>query len=552
MSGYLQDSYLQNNYLGETIMTDYSKIIFVNADGDYQETAATDSLKYASFKTADFELTNTLLGKLVNAISTSAGEGDVGKFVVLDAGGQIDASMVNDGDISHDSTDGAAASTAHTSFPLLAGGRDFTAIQQYNEHKTFTTDEDMIDKKYVDDACAALGTQAEWQDSCLDELLTPPSTAASKVIQDLTFTAKVAGEAGNLITIDYTDTVSQGNEVATRVGNAYSVAIEAGVSTATQIKAACDTFDELINCVISGTGGNAQSDIAPTYLLGGTPVTGARYLINGTGAGGWSGKNNQIAEYNGSGWDYFVPTTGTYTSVDDVTDAIFYYSGSAWVKKYYEATTASLGCKKSGIDIESDLMALGGLALSTNSLYVDVDGSTIERNGSTGKLQVKADGINDTHLDFGTGSNQISATDLPIADSAGNFDASDVEAALAELATTAGSKKYQVGTNAVSKGDIVYLSANNKIQKMPINAQHEALGIALEAGIADAYVRVQGFDVVVASVLSSAALDDKVYWDGSALTQTIPSGSGAYVWQAGLPVNATDLAVKVLFIKKNA
>jgi hypothetical protein len=351
-----------------------------------------------------------------------------------------------------------AASTGHTAFPLLAGGRNFTAVQAYDSSKTFSGDYDIPYKKWIVDQLAALGTQAEWQDSCLDELLTPP----------------------------------------------------------------------------------------------GSPATGARYLINGTGAGGWAGKDNQIAEWNGSAWEYTVPTTGTFTSVDDKSTSLFYFGGSAWVEKYFESTTASLGCKKNGMNIEADLKALGGLELvDTNSLQVKVDASSIERSGA-GALQVKADGIKDSHIDFGTGTNQVSAVDLPIADSAGNFDASDVEAALAELASMGGAKKYQVGTSAVAKGDLVYMSAANKIQKMPINAQHEPLGIALEAGDPDAYVRVQAQDVIVTGVLSSATLDDKVYWTGTALSQTQPSTSGNYVHCVGIPVNSTDLAVRYSFVKKNA
>jgi hypothetical protein len=51
---------------------------------------------------------------------------------------------------------------------------------------------------------------------------------------------------------------------------------------------------------------------------------------------------------------------------------------------------------------------LGGSAIS---LAVGVDDSTVEVNGSD-KLQLKADGIKDTHIDFGTGSGQVSTADV--------------------------------------------------------------------------------------------------------------------------------------------
>ncbi len=460
MSGYLTYGYLSQDYLGGYTMTDLTKLIFVNTDGDFEEAKSTDSVKFASFKTANYEMTDTLLGKLVNAISSSAGAGDSGKFVILDADGNIDATMINDGDISHDSTDGVAASTAHTAFPLLAGGRAFTAIQTYDSHPTFNADTQIVDKKYVDDVAASLGTQAEWQDSCLDEVLDPTSL---------------------------------------------------------------------------------------------TPSSGDRYLINGTGAGAWSGHDNEIAEWDGSAWQYTSPSTGMYTSVDDTNDALFYYSGSAWVKKYYESTTASLGCKKVGLDIQADLLANGGLALSTNSLYVMVDDSSIEKDGS-GNLQVKADGINDTHIDFGTGANQVSAADLPIADSAGYLDATEVESALAELYELAqeGTAIEYTASGAISKGDLVYLVGNDQVSTMPISASNRCIGIALSSVADTEAVEVVAMDAVISGVLTTATAGTRYYWDGSALTTTIPAGSGSYVWQAGVAKNATDLVAMVEFVKKNA
>jgi hypothetical protein len=75
-------------------MADQSKLLFVNVNGDYEESSSADSLKYASFKTDNHELTDTLLGSLVNAIVTSAGAADADKFVKTDANGQLDASLI--------------------------------------------------------------------------------------------------------------------------------------------------------------------------------------------------------------------------------------------------------------------------------------------------------------------------------------------------------------------------------------------------------------------------------------------------------------------------
>ena len=106
------------------------KFLYVDVDG-----LDTEALSYES---TDF-------------ISTSAGAGDAAKPILTNAGGKIDATFIDSADVAHDSTTGAAASTVHTSFPLLDGTRAYTGIQSYNSHPAFSSDFQMVDKKYVDD-----------------------------------------------------------------------------------------------------------------------------------------------------------------------------------------------------------------------------------------------------------------------------------------------------------------------------------------------------------------------------------------------------------------
>jgi hypothetical protein len=63
---------------------------------------------------------------------------------------------------------------------------------------------------------------------------------ASLEVQDLTFTSVNSDASDNGKTITYTDTATAGSEVVTDVAGNVSIAIESGVSTATQIKAAFD------------------------------------------------------------------------------------------------------------------------------------------------------------------------------------------------------------------------------------------------------------------------------------------------------------------------
>jgi len=86
-------------------------------------------------------------------------------------------------------------------------------------------------------------------------------------------------------------------------------------------------------------------------------------------------------------------------------------------------------------NIRINLQANGGLQFNTSAhgLEVITDGSSIELSGA-GAVQVKADGIKDSHIDWGTGAGQVSAADVPIADAGSYLTATDVEGALQEIA----------------------------------------------------------------------------------------------------------------------
>jgi len=104
----------------------------------------------------------------------------------------------------------------------------------------------------------------------------PAETASELEIQDLTYTAvSNLGAGGNSITIAYVAGGTADEEEVTVVGNAISVAIDDGVSTATQVKAAIDASAAalaLVSVAVTGTGGDAQDAAAAAPLAGG--VTG--------------------------------------------------------------------------------------------------------------------------------------------------------------------------------------------------------------------------------------------------------------------------------------
>lgn len=289
----------------------------------------------------------------------------------------------------------------------------------------------------------------------------------------------------------------------------------------------------------------------------GSPSTGDRYLVNGVGTGAWAGLDDQIVEWDGSAWVASgAPEAGWTVGADDEQDGPYVYSGSAWQKKFYEATTASTGLTKVGVDIQIASSAAGdGLGFTAGVLNVKVDGSTIETNADT--LRVKADGINDTHIDFGTGANQVSAVDIPIEDSGSNFTATEVEGALAELYGLVGESGvvYTVGTGGVTKGQPVYVSANDTVLPYSsITVDNRIIGLAFSTEAATSSVTVAANDTVITGLTfsGSPSAGDPIYWDGTNLTPTLPSGSGAFVWQVGILKNATTLHVETRFIKKNS
>jgi len=130
-----------------------------DADGWFQEDVS-------AYETTDF-------------INASAGAGDAGKPIVLDAGGHIDASMINDADIDHGGL-GGLGDDDHTQYSLVDGSRAYTAKVSYSAHPTFSADTEIVDKKYVDDQIASNISGLEWQDSVLDaDLLDPPGGPTS-------------------------------------------------------------------------------------------------------------------------------------------------------------------------------------------------------------------------------------------------------------------------------------------------------------------------------------------------------------------------------------
>lgn len=111
--------------------------------------------------------------------------------------------------------------------------------------------------------------------------------AASKTIQSLVYSAVLPGAAGNDIAIIYTTGATAGAEVVTVTGKTISVQIDSGNSSATQVKTAIDNTPEaaaLVSiAILSGQSATKQTGpVTTTYLTGGIDKGGEVVAVDGS------------------------------------------------------------------------------------------------------------------------------------------------------------------------------------------------------------------------------------------------------------------------------
>lgn len=108
----------------------------------------------------------------------------------------------------------------------------------------------------------------------------------------------------------------------------------------------------------------------------GTPTLGDRYLIIATATGAWAGHENEVAEYNGSSWDFTVPVTDNILEITS-TGGFKRYNGTSWV------AYGSFAALHGGNTVGSNL----SIGTKNNKLvYVRVNNTHVVRfgNGNSG------------------------------------------------------------------------------------------------------------------------------------------------------------------------
>lgn len=143
-----------------------------------------------------------------------------------------------------------------------------------------------------------------------------------------------------------------------------------------------------------------------------TPAVGDRYIIPAGATDAWSGKTNQIAEWNGAAWDFYTPQIGWTCYVDDE-QKIYSWNGSAWVRTggalqtivagegltgggQADTVTLNVGAGN-GIVVSGDTVSVKagkGIAVDANGVAANIDNDSIQYDAANGNrlMVVNIDG----------------------------------------------------------------------------------------------------------------------------------------------------------------
>jgi len=450
------------------------KFIYVNTDGDYQESPG-------AYEQTDF-------------ISISAGSADAGKPIVLDADGKIDDTMIDASGIDHGGLSGLGDDD-HTQYILADGTRAFTGNQSMGSNLlTSVLDpvnaQDAATKAYVD--LVAQG-------------LKPHANARVATTGNITLTSAPAAIDG--VTLVNGDRVLVKDQTTNTENGIYDFNGSGSAMTRS------DDFDGTTN------GRVFNGSYIPEVQEGNTYTKHSFVVVSqGTGTNG-------------------EHTIGTDPIIWDFLSSPTDYSGDVGIYLDHGAKTIAIDL----LDSDSGLAFLG-----TSSDELAIEWASVFTIDAAEALAVKASKLASTSTGDG-------ASVIGIEDAAGNFTATTVEGALAEISSAPppDSLTFTAGENLV-KGDLVYISANNTVSIIGVGDNYYAIGVAKTTVTSGNPVEVLKDNNVLPGIIVGATAGNKYYWNGTAWTTSIPSGNGSYVWRLGAAKNATDAFVEVEFIKRNS
>jgi hypothetical protein len=319
---------------------------------------------------------------------------------------------------------------------------------------------------------------------------------------------------------------------------------------------------------------SALDYVTNNTLAPATEVSGDRYVLShdgGTPHVDWDGASaGDIVEFNGTSWVATTPTAGTFIAMDDESDGLYLFGGSAWAKKNFEATTASTGLTKIGFDIrlaDNGENGANGIKVLSGVISANVDDSTIEKGAAAGNpLQVKDLGITAAKLAADAVETakikDLNVTTAKLADDSvtkAKLNADVVGSNQGLVQDADGSLRAQgivvllTNNNAsqLAAGSVVRISGNNGFDLASANSKAEAdnkIGILLETTDAASVgkVLIHGY---------ATATGGGAWTAGAAIFLTTTAGqvsstdldpetsSGKFARRVGYAINATQFAI---------
>lgn len=433
-------------------------------------------------------------------VNSSSGVGDAGKPIVLNANGQVDSSM-----IAFDALDwkqGARVATT-AAINLAAPGATIDGVTMINGDRVVVKE----------------GSTANPGNSSIDNGIYVFNGAASPMTR-ATDADEDSEVTGNMVV-----SVSEGTVNADRI---FRVVTNDPIVVGTT---AIDFEILPFNSFSGGDGIDITSNVISVDLLD-----------SGSGLTFAGGGTDELA--------IDFAATFTIDAADDLAPKASDYASTTIGEGAARIGISDASAYFTGTDVEAALdeleLQIGG---DTSSTFNFTEDNVLADNDA---VYAALDKLDLKWGDLASTANGEGASLVGIEDPNGNYDALTVEGALEEIAEKLIDRDCATaGAGGVSKGDLLYFSAADTVLPMNITAGNRAVGIALEDAAASAEVCYSRWDEVVKGVLVGAVAGTRYYWDGSALTTTIPSGSGQYVWQVGIAKNTTDLLTTVEFIKKN-
>lgn len=564
------------------------KALYVNNDGDYQESTG-------MYETDDF-------------LDSSAGAQDAGKPVKLNSSGLIDSTMLDPSTFDHGSLVGLEDDD-HTQYLALdsnlgsrGGVQTITGDLRVQDPATDTS---IANKQYVDSVAEGLAPKQAVKVASTADI---PGSLASGVFTS-TSTATSVNDIDGVLDLAIGDRILLKDQLTDSQNGIYEVTTLAdGVSQALVLTRAADMdSDSPINevngayvPVQEGTN-NAGKFFVQTETLTTIDTDPINFVFFNAVASGVSGgdgisvSSGEVSVDLQVGGGLKIDATqlavepadiignGLIESPDD-TIAIDFASvltidnadAKALSADSLASTDNAKGASIVGIEDVSAYYAGSDLESVLNEIEAQIGGLTSSTFAFT-EDNVLADNdaiypaLNKLDEKFG----ELFASDtalqganlIGIEDSASNFVSTSVEGALLEVADRISTSESDIvdlfnsldrdgaiAGEAISAGDLLYISANDTVSILDITSSQKAVGVALSGASLGQTVQYSKFDEVVSSVFpaSSGVAGTRYYWDGTQITNSIPSGAGNYVWQIGIAKNADDMLTSVEFIKRNS